>query len=193
MIKKKGVTLHQEIAAELRARIDNGEWPPDTRLPSEPELSAHFGVCRMTVRQALGELEALLYVGAAQILYMPDVPDLADVSETVKAAKSSPNRSVAKVVNGVLRNLLRRRAELEAAIASAPLAERESFPDALVERWTVRYGADAAARLAAWHNQPAETYLAYRGGESVLLPRGRHLIRSGTWHARGTRDRSVLQ
>ena len=58
MIKRKGVTLHHEIAAELRARIDNGEWPPDTRLPSEPELSAHFGVCRMTVRQALGELEA---------------------------------------------------------------------------------------------------------------------------------------
>ena len=122
-----------------------------------------------------GELEALLYVGAAQILYMPDVPDFAAVSETVEAAKSCPNRSVAKVVNGVLRNLLRRRAELEAAIASAPLAERESFPDALVERWTVRYGADAAARLAAWHNQPAETYLSYRGGESVLLPRGRRV------------------
>jgi len=44
-----------------------------------------------------------------------------------------------------------------------------------VERWTARYGADAAARLAAWHNQPAETHLAYRGGETVLLPRGQRV------------------
>ena len=29
-----------------------------------------------------GELEALLYVGAAQILYMDDVPDFAAVNET---------------------------------------------------------------------------------------------------------------
>ena len=56
-----------------------------------------------------GELEALLYVGAAQILYMPDVPDFAAVSETVDAAKACENPSIAKVVNGVLRNVIRRR------------------------------------------------------------------------------------
>ena len=58
-----------------------------------------------------GELEALLYVGAAQILYMPDVPDFAAVSETVDAAKACENPSIAKVVNGVLRNVIRRREE----------------------------------------------------------------------------------
>ena len=58
-----------------------------------------------------GELEALLYIGAAQILYMPEVPDFAAVSETVDAAKMCENPSVAKVVNGVLRNLVRRRGE----------------------------------------------------------------------------------
>ena len=45
-----------------------------------------------------GEMEALLLVGAAQILYMPDVPDFAAVNETVTAAKGCPNKSVAKVV-----------------------------------------------------------------------------------------------
>ena len=49
-----------------------------------------------------GELEALLYVGAAQVLYMPGVPDFAAVNETVSAAKECENPSVAKVVNGVL-------------------------------------------------------------------------------------------
>ena len=119
-----------------------------------------------------GELEALLYVGAAQVLYMPDVPDFAAVNETVDAAKDCGNPSVAKVVNGVLRNLVRRRAEFEAMLAQAPVDERESFPAALYRRWVARFGADGAARLAVWHNQPAETYLARRDGSFTALARG---------------------
>ena len=119
-----------------------------------------------------GELEALLYVGAAQVLYMPDVPDYAAVNETVEAAKACPNRSVAKVVNGVLHSLIRRRAELEAEIAAAPLEVRESFPSELVRRWTARFGADGAERLCRWFNEPAETFLARRDGSFAALGRG---------------------
>ena len=122
-----------------------------------------------------GELEALLYVGAAQILYMPDVPDFAAVSETVDAAKACENPSIAKVVNGVLRNVIRRREEFEKMIADAPLEERESFPTALVRRWERRFGADSAARLCAWHNAPAETFLARRDGSFVKLERGQRV------------------
>ena len=109
-----------------------------------------------------GEMEALLLVGAAQILYMPDVPDFAAVNETVSAAKGCPNKSIAKVVNAVLRNLIRRREEVEAYLKTAPLAERESFPNGLVKRWIARYGAPDAERLCQWHNEPADTWLAYR-------------------------------
>ena len=113
-----------------------------------------------------GEMEALLLVGAAQILYMPDVPDFAAVNETVSAAKGCPNKSVAKVVNAVLRNLIRRREEVEAYLKATPLAERESFPNGLVKRWIARYGEADAERLCQWHNEPADTWLAYRvGGE----------------------------
>ena len=122
-----------------------------------------------------GELEALLYVGAAQILYMPDVPDFAAVSETVEAAKGCENPSIAKVVNGVLRNVIRRREEFEKMIADAPLEERESFPTALVRRWERRFGAENAARLCAWHNAPAETFLARRDGSFVKLERGQRV------------------
>ena len=120
-----------------------------------------------------GELEALLYIGAAQILYMDSVPDFAAVNETVEAAKACENPNVAKVVNGVLRNLLRRRAEFEALLAGAPPEERESFPTELFRRWTKRFGAENAERLAIWHNAPAETYLARRDGSFVTLERGR--------------------
>ena len=127
-----------------------------------------------------GELEALLLVGAAQILYMPDVPDFAAVNETVAAAKmSGRGKGLDRVVNGVLRNLVRRRAAFEARLAAAPLAERESYPNALVRRWTARYGAARAEELAKWHNRPAETWLAYppasegADGAFVKLARGR--------------------
>ena len=119
-----------------------------------------------------GELEALLYVGAAQILYMEDVPDFAAVNETVDAAKACDNPSVAKVVNGVLRNLIRRREEFVAKLAQAPVAERESFPGELYRRWVGRFGATDAEKLAIWHNQPAETYLARKDGSFVTLERG---------------------
>ena len=122
-----------------------------------------------------GELEALLYVGAAQILYMPGVPDFAAVSETVDAAKGCENPSIAKVVNGVLRNVIRRREEFEKMIADAPLEERESFPTALVRRWERRFGAENAARLCAWHNTPAETFIARRDGSFVKLERGQRV------------------
>ena len=120
-----------------------------------------------------GELEALLYVGAAQILYMDEVPDFAAVNETVEAAKQCDNKSIAKVVNGVLRNLIRRREEFEQMIAAAPLEERESFPTVLVKRWTARFGAENAAKLCAWHNEPAETFLARKDGSFVALERGK--------------------
>jgi len=119
-----------------------------------------------------GELEALLYVGAAQILYMDSVPDFAAVNETVSAAKGSTNPSVAKVVNGVLRNLIRRREEFEAQLKSAPLGEREGYPSAIVRRWRTRYGDEGAELLAKWHNMPAETYLARKDGSFVKLERG---------------------
>ncbi|MDH6705994.1 DNA-binding GntR family transcriptional regulator [Kitasatospora sp. MAA19] len=49
--------LYRRLARRLQERIDAGAYPAGTRLPSEPELSAEFGVNRLTVRQAVAELE----------------------------------------------------------------------------------------------------------------------------------------
>ena len=122
-----------------------------------------FILGKLVARRPKGELEALLLVGAAQILYMPDVPDFAAVSETVEAAKMS-GRGASSFVNGVLRNLLRRRAELEAALAAEPLAARESFPSLLVSRWVARYGEHDAEAMCRLFNEPADTFLAWKPG-----------------------------
>ena len=131
-----------------------------------------FALSRFLRRQPKGEMEALLLVGTAQLLYMDDVPDFAAVNETVEAARPCPNPSVAKTVNAVLRNLVRSRDAVLADLAAQPLAVRESYPDALVRRWTKRHGEDGARRLAEWHNEPAFTYLARPDGSFAKLERG---------------------
>lgn len=48
--------LHDQISALLRERIVAGQWPPHTRLPSEPDLARLLGVARGTVRRAIQTL-----------------------------------------------------------------------------------------------------------------------------------------
>jgi GntR family transcriptional regulator len=46
-------TRYHEIADELRARVEAGEYGAGRLLPSEAELSTRFGASRVTVRRAL--------------------------------------------------------------------------------------------------------------------------------------------
>ncbi|MFJ6759519.1 GntR family transcriptional regulator [Streptomyces sp. NPDC091273] len=52
----------RQIADDLRARIDSGEFGPGTRLPGEPALVKQYGVAKMT---AAGALRLLVTEGAA--------------------------------------------------------------------------------------------------------------------------------
>jgi GntR family transcriptional regulator len=49
---------YRQIASMLRDSIMSGQLEAGGRLPSEAELIEHFGVARMTVRQAVQELRA---------------------------------------------------------------------------------------------------------------------------------------
>ena len=49
-------TLWTAIAATLRDDIANGTYGPGSRLPTEADLSARFGVNRHTLRRALADL-----------------------------------------------------------------------------------------------------------------------------------------
>src|SRR2546430_9057552 len=48
---------HAQIEAALEHAIECGQLTPGDRLPAERVLAQRFGVSRMTLRQALGELE----------------------------------------------------------------------------------------------------------------------------------------
>ncbi|GAB3749737.1 hypothetical protein GCM10027590_68380 [Nocardiopsis nanhaiensis] len=44
--------MYRQIADRVAAQIDDGTYPPNSRLPSESELCERFGVSRRTVRDA---------------------------------------------------------------------------------------------------------------------------------------------
>ena len=54
---------YRQIAAIWRRRIESGQYPPDTRIPTESELVEAFEVARTTARRAIAVLreEGLIY------------------------------------------------------------------------------------------------------------------------------------
>ncbi len=61
--KNTPIPLYAQLDAILRQRILSGEWGPDQMIPSENELSATYGVSRVTARSVVNQLvrDHLLY------------------------------------------------------------------------------------------------------------------------------------
>jgi DNA-binding GntR family transcriptional regulator len=48
--------LWAQVAADIRGDIESGQLPPGAKLPNELELAEQYGVARLTVRRAIGDL-----------------------------------------------------------------------------------------------------------------------------------------
>ena len=73
----KDTRLYHSVAERIKRLIDDGVYPPGSRLPSERELAQQFEVSRVTVREAEIALQA---VGRIQIktgsgVYVTDAAD----------------------------------------------------------------------------------------------------------------------
>jgi GntR family transcriptional regulator len=49
---------YAQIAEAIRARIEDGTYPPASVLPSEDRLAEEFGVSRVTINKAVGQLRS---------------------------------------------------------------------------------------------------------------------------------------
>lgn len=49
--------IYEQVAEQIRNSIAGGEFPPESRLPSERDLAARFRVSRPAVREAIGSLQ----------------------------------------------------------------------------------------------------------------------------------------
>ena len=56
---KENKRLFHELVAQISRLIDDGVFPPGTRLPGERDLAERFGVSRVTVREAAVALQAM--------------------------------------------------------------------------------------------------------------------------------------
>jgi 16S rRNA (cytosine967-C5)-methyltransferase len=98
-----------------------------------------------------------LRVALYQILFLDRIPPAAAVNESVEIVKRLKGERPAKVVNGVLRSILRARDSISfPSVEQDPVAALSvtlSHPEWLVERWIARFGVEETAALLEANNR----------------------------------------
>ena len=106
----------------------------------------------------------LLRMSIYQMWQMNRIPDHALVNDAVELAKRELGKGIDRYLNGVLRNLARKRPwKKRDFLNDAPPWVRLSLPQWLWERWASRYGEAAATDFAASLNRPPQA--AFRLGQ----------------------------
>jgi DNA-binding GntR family transcriptional regulator len=52
-VAREETPRYRQIAADLRKRIESGEFAPGSLLPSEAKLKEHYGAAQQTIRHAV--------------------------------------------------------------------------------------------------------------------------------------------
>ncbi|AQQ63301.1 MULTISPECIES: efflux pump transcription regulator NorG [Bacillus] len=108
MTTDKKVPKYRQIIDYMKEKIENGEWPIGSKIPSQRQLAKLFHVNRSTVINALGELMAdgLIQgqIGAGTIVMNNTWSLLAtnpppDWSEYVKAGIHKPSKLMVREIN----------------------------------------------------------------------------------------------
>ncbi len=173
-----GLSLDERFAPGAGPEAMTGLDPRDRALVRSIVLSAlrHLGALRLALAATLEKgmpkkgqgIEWTLLIGAAQILYM-DVPDHAAVDLAVRAVRHQARTApFAGLVNAVLRNIARQRADFETP--ADPFADT---PHWLATRWRKTYGEEVAAQITLAHRaEPTLDLTVKAGADPALVPEG---------------------
>ncbi len=96
----------------------------------------------------------ILRLGVYQLQFMDKIPASAAVNEAVNQTKRLANAAAARLVNGVLRTMLRSRLELP-----EDLSTRYSHPKELTDLLVREFGEETTQRLLESHNGAPQTVL----------------------------------
>lgn len=169
----------REKALEILCRVEEGAFADalldDARRRFNPRDSAFllelvYGVLRHRSRldwtldqfsaQPLSKTDSrtrnILRLGAYQMLFLDRVPVSAAVNTSTELAKEHGKKS--SYVNGLLRNLDRRRNEITGPSSQDPatrLSILYSHPAWLVRRWLRRFGPEKTETILRENNRPA--------------------------------------
>jgi 16S rRNA (cytosine967-C5)-methyltransferase len=136
--------------------------------------------------QKLAKLDAevleSLRLAAYQIGFLARVPAHAAVNDAVELVKRKKKTSAAPFVNAVLRKLIAKRDLLQPVLAPGPktipeIAALYAHPLWLVDRWSVRFGLEAADRVCTYNQQVPSTAVRFNdpAAEQELIAAGIHL------------------
>ncbi|CAG9209395.1 GntR family transcriptional regulator [Paraburkholderia tropica] len=163
--------IYEQVSEKVRAEIRAGRYLPDSRLPSERELAAMFGVGRPAVREAIGALqnEGLVVTRRNSGTYVSeDAPTV--LARTLSPTPSNENSLQADYSPSATLDV---RLILEPAIARRAAAHRKRDPLAehyLQQMETLTDVADAEER-ALWNNSDRlfHRQLAVMTGDVLLV------------------------
>ncbi|HEY9188583.1 MAG TPA: 16S rRNA (cytosine(967)-C(5))-methyltransferase RsmB [Ignavibacteria bacterium] len=102
-----------------------------------------------------------LRVAIYQFLFCDKIPEYAIVNEAVESIKLAINEKQSKLVNAILRNILRQKDKISFPDPDKDriqyLSVYHSHPDWLVKRWVDRYGYDSTEIMLVHNNKPKDT------------------------------------
>jgi len=113
--------------------------------------------CRRKVSSLSPSLRNILRMACYQLVYLDRIPDFAAVNEAVNSARKIGGKGIAGFINGVLRNILRKRDTLFQDLSPDTIegiSILHSHPRWLVEKWVKQWGVDFTAQLCAANNRP---------------------------------------
>lgn len=102
-------------------------------------------------------VHSLLRMSAYQIWYLTRIPERAAIHEAVEIAKKRGHQGISGMVNGVLRNLVRQKDQIQIPQDLGPvqrIALQHSHPEWLVRRWIELYGEAETEAICQQNNEP---------------------------------------
>lgn len=124
--RMQAVPLYHQVFLQLREEITSGERAFGSRLPTEQELSAQFGVSRITARRALDELaenhfvERRRRVGTTVVFQSPVKPFQGDIHQALESLLTFGRSTKVKLLEA---EHVRARAPIDEALEVEPGTE----------------------------------------------------------------------
>jgi GntR family transcriptional regulator len=163
---------HRQVADLMRTAIEQGEYAPGERLPSEPELAAKYGVQRPTINRAMLLLrgEGLVKVDRGRGSYVTQIPVIRRNAITRYSKQAREREGARGAFDGEVKALgLTPRTETEVArvVPLARVAEALALPEPemqVIARRRKMYADDTPVQLAV-------SYIPLDIGEDTALER----------------------
>ncbi len=172
---------HEKTLLETLSSIESSCQKKEDRALAREIIS---GTCRWRGRlQAILErvakdleglpkpVQRILEMSVYQLLYLDRVPSYAIISEAVNLTRRRGYKNQASVVNGVLRNVDRKREsflDIQGKRWSETLAVQESFPEWMIQDWERLWGRASTEAFCSFSNTVAPLSLRLRREKEAL-------------------------